>query len=80
MTQTIADVKQEAAALAREEVVIETNVGSGDYTIYERIGDRRRRIVGCHPADAPCRGRRCTIELRHKRARLAELRRLIRVS
>lgn len=46
---------------------------AGNYTIYERVGDGRKRVVGCDPAKAPgyTRGSRDTLSA--KKARLSEL-------
>ena len=49
-----------------------------DYTIYERVGDGRRRVKGCDPADAPGWRRRINRgELQAARRRLQELREML---
>lgn len=59
-------------------------IGTGDpafanYTIYVRVGDGRRRVVGCDPEKAPGYARRAGYEtLAEERRRLAELRRQLR--
>jgi len=57
--------------------------GSGDsafgkYTIYERVGDGTRRVVGCDPANAPGYARVFAAEINAQRARLSALREQIR--
>lgn len=56
-------------------------IGTGDprhanYTIWERVGDGKRRVQGCDPQRAPGRARRIGFtDLAESRKRLAALRR-----
>ncbi len=57
-------------------------VGTGDpkyglYTIYERVGDGKRRVEGCDPAKAPGYSRGTRADLNAKRAELKRLKSML---
>ena len=58
-------------------------VGTGDptfgnYTIYERVGDGDRRVVGCNPDQAPGYPRIFRDSINERRADLAKIRQQLR--
>lgn len=59
-------------------------IGTGDpkfadYTIWERVGDGKRRVQGCDPQRAPGRARKLGLDdMAESRRRLADLRSQLR--
>lgn len=84
-------LKLDVFSLEMLEVLVETNLGTfsaadtaafaspdlGMYAIFERVGDGRRRLIGCDPQVAPGRPQKLSNAINHRRWYLSELRQRI---
>lgn len=88
-TKEIEALEIEANELAAMECLVETNSGTfgateacrktgsgdaGEYKIFARVGDGKRRVVGYDPANAPGYARHFGTDLSDKQAKLRTLR------